>query len=111
VHQVTNFTARTLCLLVNAKEAKWRDGAPRGEFMEAAKIKALHSVNYGEINHFFACHEPPFTLADIREFNAIYRRAYPALAPLERKRSEEWVDYLIDHVERPEWVGKIYGVV
>jgi len=88
--------------------ARWR---AQGEFMVTAKIKALHSANYGAINHFFVSHEPPFTLTDIHEFNAIYRRAYPALAPIERKRSEEWVDYLIDHVERPEWVGKIYGVV
>jgi hypothetical protein len=88
--------------------ARWR--AER-TFMETAKIKALHSENYLAINRFFASHEPPFTLTDIQEFNALYRLAYPALAPIERKRSEEWVDYLIDHVEHPEWVGKIYGVV
>ena len=79
--------------------------------MESSKIKALHSASYREVNLFFTSHQPPFSLTDIHEFNAIYRRAYPALAPIERKRSEEWVDYLIDHVERPEWVGKIYGVV
>ncbi|MBM4200851.1 MAG: hypothetical protein FJ189_06145 [Gammaproteobacteria bacterium] len=79
--------------------------------METAKIKALHSAGYREVTQFFASHEPPFTLTDIHEFNAIYRRAYPALAPGERMRSEKWVDYLIDHVESPDCAGKIYGVV
>jgi hypothetical protein len=79
--------------------------------METAKIHALHSAGYREVSQFFNDRKPPFSMTDIYEFNAIYRRAYPALAPNERARSEAWVDYLIDHVERPEWVGKIYGVV
>lgn len=79
--------------------------------MKAGTVQALHSTGYAAVRQFFVHHEPPFSMNDIREFNAMYKHTYPELAPIERQRSEELVDYLIAHVEHHEWAGKIYGVV
>lgn len=79
--------------------------------MGTSTVQTLHATGYAEVRQFFTRHEPPFTMTDIREFNALYRCVYPELSSKERQRSEELVDYLIAHVERPEWAGKIYGVV
>ena len=79
--------------------------------MNTAKVQALHSPAYESVRTFFSNREPPFTITDIREFNAIYRRAYPDLAPVERQHSEVWVDYLIAHVKDRSDARRVYGVV
>lgn len=79
--------------------------------MNTVKVHAIHSEGYREIKGFFDRSHPPFTLAQIREFNSIYRCVYPTLAPREKWRAEKFVDYMIDHVGHPDWARKIYGVV
>jgi len=79
--------------------------------MRSARVYPLHSDGYLEVVNFFAAIEPPYTLSDIREFNRLYRRVYPMLGQVEKHKAEQWVDHLIQHVEKPEWARKIYGVV
>ncbi len=79
--------------------------------MESRYIIPLFSDEFSEINEFFHSIHPPYNLADIHGFNEIYRRIYPLLNPKEKRRSEEFVDTLIEKVERKEWAEKIFGVV
>lgn len=79
--------------------------------MQASNVHPLYSDGYLRISQFFNIVQPPYSLADIREFNAIYRQVYPSLGFAEKRKAEEWIDYLIKHVEKPEWAHKIYGVV
>jgi len=79
--------------------------------MQSSKVSPLYSDGYFEICRFFATNHPPYTLDHIREFNGIYRQAYPHLVGVERCKAEEFVDYMIDHVGQPSWANKIYGVV
>lgn len=79
--------------------------------MQSPHIIPLYSNGYLEVRHFFKTFGPPYTLSDIREFNTMYRRVYPTLGLSEKRKAEELVDHLIKHVEKPEWVRKIYGVV
>ncbi|MCU0735884.1 MAG: hypothetical protein MUF20_10230 [Methylotetracoccus sp.] len=64
-----------------------------------------------ELEGYFSGIRPPYTLNDIWNFNRLYRRLYPVLNRDEKIRAEQWVDRLIDNVERKEWASKIYGVV
>jgi hypothetical protein len=70
----------------------------------------LHSEGYREISDFFDKTSPPYNLQNIMEFNEMYRRVYPMLGSLERREAEEFVDYMIAHLEQPQWATKIYGV-
>jgi len=79
--------------------------------MQASQVHPLHSDDYLALCHFFEKNRPPYTLWHIGEFNAIYRRVYPRLGRVEKRKAEEFVDHMIDHVEQPKWVSKIYGVV
>ncbi len=64
-----------------------------------------------ELESYFSSIRPPYTLQHIRNFNRLYHRLYPALDREEKVRAEEWVDRMIDNVERKEWASRIYGVV
>jgi len=79
--------------------------------MQTSHVIPLHSDGYLEVSHFFNTARPPFNLNDIQEFNAIYRRVYPTLGVVEKRKAEEFVDHLVKHVEKPEWARKVYGVV
>ena len=82
-----------------------------GATMQTQNVYPLHSDGYRDISQFFASHRPPYTLDHIAEFNAIYRRVYPRLGGAERRKAEELVDHLVEHVANPKWASKIYGVV
>jgi hypothetical protein len=79
--------------------------------MQDIEVGSVASQPLGELEEYFANIRPPYTLSHIRGFNHLYQRLYPALDAREKVRAEEWVDWMIDHVERKEWVSKIYGVV
>lgn len=64
-----------------------------------------------ELETYFSGIRPPYTLMHIRDFNRLYRRLYPVLNREEKRRAEQWVDRMIDHVERKEWASRIFGVV
>lgn len=74
-------------------------------------VIGLSSESFYQINAFFQSIDPPYTLKHINGFNSIYRRIYPLLSRDEKRRSEEFVDLLIDNLERKEWAAKIFGVV
>lgn len=79
--------------------------------MQASSLPILLSDDFRQLQYFFQAARPPYNLEDIDRFNAIYKRIYPLLNREERRRSEEWVDLLIDNVERKEWAARIFGVV
>ncbi len=79
--------------------------------MQDIDVAAMAFKGLGELEDYFSNIQPPYTLSDIRGFNHLYQRLYPGLDAREKVRAEEWVDWMIDHVERKEWVSKIYGVV
>jgi hypothetical protein len=77
----------------------------------ATNISTLYSERFDELRSFFQGIRPPYTLQHIREFNALYRNIYPALSREEKRRAEDFVDSLIDGLEKKEWAPKIFGVV
>jgi hypothetical protein len=79
--------------------------------MPDIEVTSAVSAGLGELEEYFSNIRPPYTLSDIRAFNHLYQRLYPRLDTGEKVRAEQWVDWMIDHVERKEWVSKIYGVV
>lgn len=79
--------------------------------MKAGNVTILYSDEYHQIRNFFKSIHPPYTLEHIAGFNTIYRRIYPTLNRDEKRRTEEFVDVLIDKLERKEWAAKIFGVV
>jgi hypothetical protein len=79
--------------------------------MHAKTVSPLYSEHFNELRTFFQSLQPPYTLHHIREFNAIYRRIYPALSREEKRRAEDFVDSLIEGLERKDWAPKIFGVV
>jgi hypothetical protein len=79
--------------------------------IQAAHVSSLYSKRFDELRLFFYSIRPPYTLAHINEFNAIYRNLYPVLNREEKHRAEEFVDSLIAGLERKEWAPKIFGVV
>ncbi|WP_348758617.1 hypothetical protein [Candidatus Methylocalor cossyra] len=79
--------------------------------MPVSTVSSLYSGQFDTLREFFYSIQPPYTLAHIREFNAIYRRIYPQLSREEKRRAEEFVDALIAGLENPEWASKIFGVV
>jgi hypothetical protein len=81
------------------------------EVMQNIERTTSQSVGIAELEGYFACIQPPYTLGHIRDFNKLYQRLYPTLSLKEKFEVEQWVDRLIDNVERKEWASKIYGVV
>jgi hypothetical protein len=79
--------------------------------MNTAEIVPIHSPEFSEIKHFFHVHKPPYGLEHIFRFNRLYKRVYSQLNKEERRRSEEFVDKLIDELEDPRLASKIFGVV
>ena len=69
------------------------------------------SENLIKLSKYFASIEPPYNLADIAGFNAIYRKIYPELRAAERQQAESYVEILIQCVEHPKYAAKIFGVV
>ena len=79
--------------------------------MPTADVIPIYSKNFDELRKYFYGLTPPYTLDDIRGFNAIYGAIYPLLVREERRRAETFVDELIAGVEKKEWACKIFGVV
>jgi hypothetical protein len=79
--------------------------------MQASNVIVLYSDDFHQLKTYFQGISSPYTLEHIGGFNAIYRRIYPILNRDEKRRSEEFVDILIDNLERKEWAAKIFGVV
>lgn len=86
--------------------------------MRTAKISSLsptvhpfYSAEFIELQEVFRSLEKPYGLADILLFNRTYQRIYGRLGREEKRRAEEFVDALIEGVERRKLVSKIFGVV
>jgi len=79
--------------------------------MNTAKVSQLYSDEFHAINTWFHDTRPPYCFNDIFVFNALYRRAYPALNREEKRRVEEFVDIMIEQVEYPKLATQIFGVV
>ncbi|HYE37973.1 hypothetical protein [Methylocaldum sp.] len=79
--------------------------------MQAGNVIVLFSEEFHQLKSFFQNIQPPYTLENIGGFNSIYKRIYPLLNRDEKRRSEEFVDIMIDNLERKEWAAKIFGVV
>ncbi len=79
--------------------------------MPSADVIPFYSQKFSELKQYFYGLKPPYTLEDIRGFNAIYGDMYSILAREERRRAEAFVDELIAGVEKKEWACKIFGVV
>jgi hypothetical protein len=79
--------------------------------MQAIELSTPVSEGLMELENYFSGIRPPYTLNHIQDFNRLYQRLYPVLDPGDRVRAEEWVDRMIDNVERKEWASRIYGVV
>jgi hypothetical protein len=97
-----------------ARTDRQSDGLPHltGECDMALKqALRIPACGFDELREYFLTLEAPYTLHDIYGFNAIYKLAYPGLSREERLLSEEFVEILIEKVEKPEWVSRIFGVV
>lgn len=79
--------------------------------MQAVTVSPLYSESFNRLRHYFYCIQPPYTLEHVSEFNTIYREIYPRLSREEKRRAEEFVDSLIDGLQRKEWAARIFGVV
>lgn len=79
--------------------------------MQVIERNAKGSPGLAELERYFSDVRPPYDLHDIRNFNRLYQRLYPVLDRDDKMRAEEWVDRMIDNVERKEWASRIYGVV
>ena len=76
-----------------------------------SNIAPIHSSNFAELQGVFASLSRPYGLNEIRRFNQVCKRIYGDLNSIERRRAEEFVDSLIEGVERRELAPKIFGVV
>jgi hypothetical protein len=79
--------------------------------MKANNVVVLYSDDFRQLSSFFNSIDSPYNLEHIAGFNAIYRRIFQALNQEEKRRAEEFVEVLIENVERKEWATKIFGVV
>jgi len=79
--------------------------------MNSAIVIPIHSPELSEIKHFFHVHKPPYRMEHIFQFNRLYRSVYFRLSREERRRSEEFVDKLIDELEDRRLASMIFGVV
>ncbi len=79
--------------------------------MRTAKIIPILSPEFMDLHRLFHELEKPYGLQDILRFNRAYQPIYRRLLPEEKRRAEEFVDALIEGVERRELKSKIFGVV
>ncbi len=79
--------------------------------MRTAKISAIHSAEFLDLQFLFHDLKRPYGLNDILRFNRAYRKIYAHLGREEKRRAEEFVDALIEGVERKELKSRIFGVV
>ncbi len=79
--------------------------------MNTSPAVPLFSPTFQEMAGYIDRIKAPYTLQDIKGFNTLYKRAYASLNRNEKRRIEAFVDTMIDHVERPEFAEKIFGVV
>lgn len=79
--------------------------------MLATNISSLYSQDFDQLRRYFLSISPPYSLSNIRDFNRLYRTIYPTLSRDEKRRAEDFVDALIDGVEKKEFASKIFGVV
>lgn len=79
--------------------------------MRTAKIIPIHSPEFTDLHRLFHSFERPYGLQDILHFNRAYQPIYRRLSPEEKRRAEEFVDALIEGVERRELKARIFGVV
>ncbi len=79
--------------------------------MRTADIRTIHSPEFLDLQILFNGLERPYGLNDILRFNRTYQKIYGRLGREEKRRSEEFVDALIEGVERKELKSRIFGVV
>jgi hypothetical protein len=79
--------------------------------MLANNISPLYSSEFDQLRRYFQEISPPYSLSNVREFNRIYRTIYPVLTREEKRRAEDFVDSLIEGLEKREFASKIFGVV
>ncbi len=85
--------------------------ADRSTMMIATKITPIHSAEFLDLQRLFHSLERPYGLLAILRFNRAYEAVYWRLGTEERRRAEEFVDKLIEGVERSELKARIFGVV
>lgn len=76
-----------------------------------ATCTSLCSPDYESLSRWFYMLEPPYSEADVRQFNQIYRSIYPALNRHERRKAEWLVDVMVSRLERKASAPLIFGVV
>lgn len=79
--------------------------------MRAAKIIPILSPEFVDLQRLFHELERPYGLQDILRFNRAYQPIYRRLPAEEKRRAEEFIDALIEGVERRELKARIFGVV
>ncbi len=79
--------------------------------MRTAKIIPIRSPEFTNLHRLFQSFERPYGLQDILRFNRAYQPIYRRLSPEEKRRAEEFIDALIEGVERRELKARIFGVV
>ncbi len=76
-----------------------------------AKISTIFSPEFLDLQILFHDLQRPYGLNDIIRFNRTYQKIYARLGREEKRRAEEFVDALIEGVEKRELKARIFGVV
>lgn len=79
--------------------------------MSDAKVTAIYAPDFQQLQRLFQAFRKPYGALEIRHFNRVYGRIYPALTAHEKRVAEGWVDELVAHVEHPNLAPQVYGVV
>ncbi len=79
--------------------------------MQDATVTQIYSSDFQQLQNLFRALRKPYGAIEIRHFNRVYGRLYPHLTSQEKRRTEQWVDELLAHVEHPDLAARIYGVV
>ena len=79
--------------------------------MHQTNVTPIHSADLQQLQSLFLTLDKPCGISEIIRFNQLYRRVYPDLSRLEKRRAEDLVDALIADLEHPDLAPKIYGVV
>ena len=74
------------------------------------EVVTIYSDQYEELHDLFKQLKVPYREEDVRTFSAAYKRNYPYLSQVERKRVEWLVDLMIERLERKELASLIFGV-
>lgn len=78
--------------------------------MHDATVVAPDSADFLRLQELFMSLEQPCGLDDILRFNLLYSHLYPNLSPHEKRRAEDFVDALMEHLEDQQLAARIDGV-